>query len=154
MKEINLSVEINASREAVWDTIVDDAKYREWTAAFNEGSFFEGGWQKGDSIRFLGINENGEKEGMISEIAESIYPEYISIRHLGFIHNGIEDTTSEHVKSWAPSYENYKLESLGNQKTLFKVNMEANDEFYAMFMDMWPKALDLLKKVTETVTIH
>ena len=74
MKKLNLEIKINASQEKVWDAIVNVSKYRIWTAAFNEGSFFEGGWNKGDTIRFIGLNEAGEKEGMISEIAESIYP--------------------------------------------------------------------------------
>lgn len=152
MKKINLSVEINAPREAVWEAIVNDAKYRKWTTAFTEGSFFEGGWNKGDTIRFLMINKEGEKEGMIAEIAESIYPEYISIKHLGYIAKGVDDTTSDEVKSWTPAFENYFLESVGPRKTLFKVEADVTDEYYPMFMDLWPKALDLLKKVSESET--
>lgn len=149
MKTIHLSIEINASREAVWDAIVNDIKFRKWTSAFTEGSFFEGGWQKGDTIRFMMINKEGEREGMVSEIAESIYPEYISIRHLGYISNGVDDTTSDEVKSWTPAYENYTLESVGDHKTLFKVDADVTDEYYSMFLEVWPTALELLKEVSE-----
>lgn len=150
MKKINLGITINASREAVWDAIVDDSKYRLWTSAFQETSYFEGGWNKGDTIRFIGTNEKGEKEGMVSEIAESIYPNYISIKHLGYIVNGIDDTTSEDIKKWAPAFENYTLETVQENKTLFKIDMDVTDEFYDMFMDLWPKALAKLKEVSET----
>jgi hypothetical protein len=52
------------------------------------------------------LNEKGEKEGIISEIAESRKNSFISIRHLGNILNGKEDPTSEEVRKWAPAYEN------------------------------------------------
>ncbi len=149
-KKINLEILINSSPQGVWDAIVNDRKYRFWTSAFQEGSFFEGGWNKGDAIRFIAINREGKKEGMVSEIAESIYPEFISIRHLGYIMDGVEDTTSEKIKEWAPSYENYKLEKLEGQKTLFKLDMEVTDAYYQMFLEIWPKALDKLKEVCET----
>lgn len=149
MKKINLVITINAPREVVWDAIVNDAKFRLWTSAFQESSYFEGGWNKGDTIRFLATNEKGEKEGMVSEIAESIYPEYISIKHLGYIVNGVDDTTSEEIRKWAPAYENYALEKFEENKTLFKLDMDAADEYFDMFMELWPKALAKLKKVSE-----
>lgn len=150
MKKINLDITINAPREAVWDAIVNDAKYRRWTSVFEPSSYFEGGWNKGDTIRFFGIDEKGEKMGMVSEIAESTYPEYISIKHLGYIANGVDDTTSEEIKKWAPAFENYTLEKSGENKTLFKLDQDVTDDFYDMFMGLWPKALAKLKEVSES----
>lgn len=149
MKKIKMNVEINAPREAVWDAIVNDEKYRLWTRAFTEGSFFEGGWNKGDAIRFLMINKDGQKEGMVAEIAESIYPRFISIKHLGYVANGVDDTTSDAIKAWTPAYENYTLEALDGGRTLFTVEADSTDEFYQMFTDLWPKALQNLKEVSE-----
>jgi translation elongation factor EF-4 len=150
MKKINLAITINAPREAVWDAIVNDSKFRQWTSVFTETSYFEGSWNKGDTIRFLAINEKGEKEGMVSEIAESRYPEYISIKHLGYIVNGVDDTTSEEIRKWAPAFENYTLETFEEDKTLFKLDMDVEDRFFDMFMELWPKALAKLKEVSET----
>ena len=141
---------INASQQKVWDAIVNDTKYRLWAAAFQPGSFFEGGWNKGDSIRFIGINDEGQKEGMISEIAESNYPEFISIRHIGYIIKGIDDTTSDAVKKWAPSYENYTFSKIDDDRTEFKLSMDVTDEWYDMFLEMWPNAMDKLKEVAES----
>lgn len=45
---------------------------------------------------------------MISEIAESRADEFISIRHLGFITNGIEVTRGEPIRAWALAYENLR----------------------------------------------
>lgn len=149
MKKLNLEIEINTSPENVWDAVVNKTKYDRWTSAFQETSHFEGGWNKGDKIRFLGFNQEGQKMGMIAEIAESSFPGYISIRHLGHILNGVEDYTSDEVKKWFPAFENYTFEKLGDNKTLFKLNMDVHDDYYEMFLQMWPNALTLLKQVSE-----
>jgi len=149
MKNLTLDITINAPRENVWDAIVTDAKYRAWTAVFYDGSYFEGGWNKGEAIHFLAVNSEGKKEGMVSEIAESVYPEFISIRHRGYVVDGVEDTTSEKVKEWAPSYENYKLEKLAAHQTRFTLNMDVAEAYYDSFKELWPKALAKLKEVSE-----
>lgn len=148
MKKLHFEITIQATPEVVWKTLIDDKKYREWTRAFGEGSHFEGGWEKGDSIRFIGENEKGEKEGMVSEIAESRKYSFISIRHLGYIHGDVQDTTSETVRKWAPAYENYSFTRIGDS-TKFEVDLDTEDDFVEMFSQMWPKALQLLKSVTE-----
>jgi hypothetical protein len=148
MRKMHFEILINANPEQVWNAIVDDRKYREWTSPFHEGSYFEGGWNKGDKIRFLALNEKGEKEGMFSEIAESRKYSFISIKHLGIILEGKDDTTSEEAKKWVPAYENYSLSQQG-EKTKFEVYADVDDNFYDMFKDMWPKALEKLREVAE-----
>ena len=149
MKKMNMEIEIDASNEKVWASIVDVNFYRLWAEEFMEGSYFEGGWNKSDTIQFLAVNESGNKEGMVSEIAESDYPKYISIRHLGYIMDGVIDTTSDMVKAWSPSYENYTLEALGDQKTKFKLDMDVEDQYYDMMLEMWQRAMLRLKQVSE-----
>lgn len=149
MKKINLEIEIEASREKIWTSIVDVKLYRLWAEEFIEGSYFEGGWKKGDAIQFLALNDAGNLDGMVSEIAESDYPTYISIRHLGYIINGVIDTTSDTIKAWAPSYENYTLEALGDQKTKFKLEMDAEDQYYDMMLEMWQSAMKKMKQINE-----
>lgn len=149
MKKLHFEIDIEASRETVWDAIVNDAKYREWCSEFHPGSYFEGGWNEGDSIHFLALDEQGEKGGMVSEIAKSRYPDHISIRHIGVISKGKVDTTSEEVKKWTPSYENYTLKKINEQTTKFQVDMEIVEEWVDMFEEMWPRALKKLKAVCE-----
>ncbi len=149
MKLLNLEIEINAPVEKVWHAIVNETLYREWAAEFMPGSYFEGGWNKGDAIQFLALNEAGQKEGMVSEIAESDYPRFISIRHLGTIMDGIVDLTSDEVKAWLPCFENYKLEALGDHKTRFILEMESSEAYYDMFLEMWQKAMQKLKLISE-----
>ena len=142
---------INASKEVVWDNIIDEESYGEWTAPFMPGSYFEGGWNKGDKIKFLAKNEKGEAEGMFSEIADSRPNEFLSIKHLGIIKDGKEDLESEEAKKWAPAHENYTLtEEKGKTKFSVDLDLDEKGEHWDMFNDIWPKALQKLKKLSES----
>ncbi len=90
---------------------------------------------------------------MFAEIAESKKPYFISIRHLGQILGGQEDTTSETAKKWAPAYENYTLTPSGDA-TKFEVDVDTDEEFSEMFRDVWPKALEKLKDIAERPEIE
>lgn len=150
MEKLHFSIIINAPKEKVWDTMLGDATYREWTAAFNPGSYYKGDWSQGSKILFLGPNPGGEGEGgMVSEIAENTPYEFISIKHLGIVSNGIEDTTSEEAKKWAPAYENYTFkETEGGTEVI--VDMDAEETMAEEFKKMWPSALEKLKILAET----
>jgi len=149
MQKLNFAITINAPKEKVWNTMLEDKTYREWTTPFNEGSYYKGDWSKGSKIIFLGPNpETGKEGGMVSRIAENKLYEYISIEHLGIINDGVEDTTSEEVKKWTPAFENYTFKDLNGMTELI-VDMDINDEYKEMFESMWPKALKKLKELTE-----
>jgi hypothetical protein len=85
---------------------------------------------------------------MVAEIAENRRNEFISIRHLGFIANGIVDTTSEAVKAWAPAYENYTFLAVP-AGTRMVVDQDVSAEWEDYICEAWSKALVLLKKLSE-----
>jgi Activator of Hsp90 ATPase homolog 1-like protein len=148
MDKLHFKIEINAPKEKVWNTMLEDKTYREWTEAFSPGSHYVGSWNKGSKILFLGPNENGIMGGMVSRIKENKQYEFISIEHIGVVQDGEEDTTSDAVKAWAGSLENYTFKDF-NGKTELLVDMDINDDFKEMFEDMWPKALQKLKELAE-----
>ncbi|MDZ7291377.1 MAG: SRPBCC domain-containing protein [candidate division KSB1 bacterium] len=150
MNKLYFSIVINAPKEKVWNTMLDDKSYRVWTEAFNPGSHYVGDWSKGSKILFLGPDPNtGKMGGMVSRIKENRLHEYISIEHLGMVQDGVEDTTSDAVKAWAGAHENYTFKEQ-NGKTEVLVEMDSpGGEFEEMFKDMWPKALQKLKELAE-----
>lgn len=149
MQKLHFKIDINAPIEKVWDTMLEDKTYRVWTAPFNEGSYYMGDWSKGSKILFLGPNpETGKEGGMVSRIKDNRKHEFISIEHLGMVNDGVEDTTSEAVKPWVGSLENYSFKNL-NGKTELLIEIDINDDFKDMFNDMWPKALQKLKEISE-----
>ncbi len=72
-----------------------------------------------------------------------------SIKHIGIIHDGVEDTESEEARKWAPAFENYTFTE-ENGKTTVAVDMDIEEEHEDMFQNMWPKALQKLKELAES----
>jgi uncharacterized protein YndB with AHSA1/START domain len=150
MKKINFSIQINAPREKVWNTMLNDETYREWTKAFNEGSYFKGDWSEGSKILFLGPSpvEGQGEGGMVSKIKENRPHEFLSIEHLGIMVNGVEDTESEEARKWTPAYENYTFTEK-NGGTELSIEMDTTEEMKTEFEKMWPRALEKLKELAE-----
>lgn len=126
----------------------DKSSYEYWTSAFNPTSTYEGSWEKGSKIYFVGVDENGKKGGMVSEIEEHQPSNFISIRHYGFLDGDTEITTGEQVEKWAGGHENYSYEE-SNGITTVTVDIDTIDEYVDYFNNTYPKALDKLKEISE-----
>lgn len=143
-------MEIKAPKERVFEKMIGKDTYKQWTAAFNPTSDFEGGWNKGDKIRFVGVTEEGKKQGMLARIEENIPNEFISIHHYGIVDGENEVTEGPMVESWTPAYENYSL-SQEMEITNLMVEVDVSDEHIEYFDETWPKALLKLKEISENI---
>ncbi|WP_379089092.1 SRPBCC domain-containing protein [Pedobacter sp. UC225_65] len=148
MENFAFKIEINATRERVWDILFGAETYPLWTAVFSEGSHAETDWKKGSRALFLG----SEGKGMVSRIEESTPYSYLSITHLGMYDNGVEDFDSEEVKKWAGAIEDYTLTEVGGQ-TLLTIDMSITAEFEDYFQQTWPKALAKVKELAEQAEV-
>ena len=145
LKRLQWSVGIAAPASRVYQMLVGPESYKQWTSAFGDGLYFEGTWQKGQRMRFL----TPEGHGVVSEIAENRPNEFLSVRHIGYIgDNGVEDTSSESIRAWAPAYENYTFTATP-QGTKLTVEQDMADDFESM-PEAWPKALGKLKALCES----
>lgn len=144
MKTLTFETTIQAPRQRVWDTLIGEQTYPAWTAAFSEGSYFTGSWDEGARIQF----RSPGGDGMSSVIAENRLHEFISIRHLGMIEKGVEDTTSEKVRAWAPAHENYRLADAPGGCRL-TVTLDTAPDWEQYMQDAFPKALGSLKAMCE-----
>ena len=147
MEKKEYKINISAPRERVWEVLWDDASYRAWTAAFAEGSKVETDWTEGSKVLFLDNNN----QGMVSRIEKNKPNEFMSIKHLGIVKDGVEDYDSEESRKWGESFENYTLKPV-NGGTELVVDMTANaipKEFETYFAEAWPKALNKLKELAE-----
>ena len=85
---------------------------------------------------------------MVSRIRENRPHDFISIEHLGIVHNGVEDTESAEAKKWAPAYENYTFSAKdGGTDLTVEMDVEATEK--PNFEKKWKDALSLLKKIAE-----
>ena len=141
---MHFSVGIAALKETVWEVLLDDATYRQWTAVFAEGSYAEGDWSEGSMVRFLTPDRNG----MLAVVEVHRPEDFISLKHIGYVLDGVDDTESEEVKAWAPAFENYTLTSTEDGAEL-AVDIDVLPEYQAFFEEVWPKALETLKRLAE-----
>ena len=144
MTTLKFTTKINAPKEKVWETLWNDTTYRKWTAAFMEGSYAESDWKEGSKILFL----DGKGDGMFSMIEKKIPNQQMSFKHLGEVQKGIEKPADEKTESWAGSKENYYLKEI-NGVTELNVDMDSTEEFEKYFKDTFPKALEIVKGISE-----
>lgn len=141
---LQLSTQIKAPKEKVWNVLLQDETYRQWTAPFCEGSYAVGDWSLGSKVHFL----SPDGGGLVSKVIENKPYEIISFEHLGFVKDGKEDMESEAVKSWKGSKETYRLQSKGDLTEL-AIEQDTTTEQVATFTAMWEKALQKLKELAE-----
>lgn len=151
MKKIEFIEQIKASSKLVYETMLglnDITTYEQWTAEFNPTSTYEGSWNKGETIYFIGTDENGKRGGMVSEIAENIPFEFVSIKHNWILDGESEITSGEQVDNWTGGLENYSFQE-SNEITTVRVEMETVEDYIDYFVETWPKALNKLKEIIE-----
>lgn len=151
MKKLQYKVNVNAPVNKVYDLmlgITNKSTYEQWTALFNPTSTYEGTWDKGNKILFVGVDENGNKGGMVSRIADNMPNQFVSIQHYGLIAAGKEITEGPEVEKWANGFENYTFEEENNSTTV-TVDLDTTEEFIDFMDENYPKALETLKEICE-----
>lgn len=151
MKKLQYKVSIKAPVTKVYDFMLgmtSKSTYEKWTALFNPTSAYEGSWGKGDKILFVGVDEKGEKGGMVSRIAENVPNRFVSIQHYGLLQGDKEITEGPEVEKWANGFENYTFEE-SNGTTTVTVDLDTTEDFVDYMNESYPKALDKLKEICE-----
>lgn len=140
MKKLQFTIEINASKEKVWDALWNDQNYRNWTSVFHEGSYYESDLQEGSEILFLGP----EKSGMYAKIEKLVPNEKMYFLHLGEYKDGEkqEGTFGE------DAIEQYDLVEK-DVKTELTVTMNVPEDYIPYFAETFPKALGKVKELAE-----
>jgi hypothetical protein len=129
--------------------INNKSTYEQWTALFNPTSTYEGSWEKGSKILFIGVDEKGEKGGMVSRIAENTPNQFVSIQHYGLLKADEEITEGPEVEKWANGMENYTFEESNGAVTVIVDLLNIPEEFIDYMNDAYPKALEKLKEICE-----
>lgn len=168
MKKLQFKVNIDAPVTRVYDCMLgisSKSTYEQWTSMFNPTSTYEGKWDKGTKIRFVGVDEKGEKGGMVSRIVENIPNRFVSIQHYGHFKGDNEITEGPEVEKWGNGFENYTFEETnapsssgsggrpddqaGRRTSAVTVDLDSADEYVDYMNQTYPKALDKLKEICE-----
>ena len=151
MIKLQYKVSINAPVTRVYDYMLgmnNKSTYEQWTSLFNPTSSYEGSWDKGSKILFVGVDEKGERGGMVSRIAENKANRFVSIQHYGLVKANEEITEGPEVEKWANGFENYTFEE-NNGITNVTVDLDTTEDFVDYMNENYPKALNKLKELCE-----
>ena len=142
MKNMELSIEIHASKDKVWATLWDDATFRDWASLIDEGTYMKGIMKEGNEIQFLS-SLNGY--GVTSLIAKLSPNEYVLFRHNA---DTKESGHQEREKEWTGGPESYSLSEKNGVTTLI-VKIEVPQEQEETFRVRLPEALECIKTLAE-----
>lgn len=142
MKEMKFQVEINATKERVWDTLWQDETFRQWASIIDPGTYMAGELKEGNEVQFIS-SENGY--GVTSLVEKLVPGEFLLLRH----HADTQDTGKrERKKEWTGGTESYRLAEKDGTTTLTAV-FDVPPELEKYFKDNYPKALEQVKVLAE-----
>lgn len=139
---MKFSVEIQATKEVVWNTLWQDKTFREWAGLIDPGTYMVGELKQGSEVQFISA-ENGYG---VTSLVEHITPnEFLLLRHEA----DTKDTgKQERAKEWTGGTESYTLTQNSDTTTL-TVAFDVPAEMEDYFNDAYPKALQKLKELAE-----
>jgi uncharacterized protein YndB with AHSA1/START domain len=146
MKTLEYQIDINASKEKVWNTMLQLETYQQWTEVSWPGSSYEGEWKQGAAMRFGAPGQGGT----YAELREVRPYEHIHAEHTASINpDGSLDRDSEMAKGWVGTTESYTFTE-NNGTTALTVHIKTNPDWAPMFDEGWPPALKKLKELCES----
>lgn len=143
----NYSITIQATKEKVWQALWQDENYRNWTSVFCAGSYAKtDNWQLNTIVHFL----DPKGRGMYSKIVENVLHEKMVFEHIGEIENLLEKPIDDATKIWSGNKEAYYLLEENNCTTITVV-VDVHEPFMDFFESTFPKALQNIKAIAESI---
>lgn len=142
MQKLQFSIEIQASKEKVWDTLWDDKTFRDWSNIIDEGTYMVGEMKEGATVQFISGNSG---YGVTSLVEKCIPNEFVLLRHMGDTKEG---GTREREQEWTGGQESYSLTERDGDTTVV-VELDAPPEQRETFKERLPKALARVKELAE-----
>jgi len=141
MQKLQFSINIEAPRERVWNTLWEDKTFRDWANNIDEGMYMVGEIKEGNQVQFFSISGYG----VTSLVEKLAVNEFVSFRHMADTQDNGE---REREKEWTGGTESYSLAENDGVTTL-TVNMDVPPGQEETFKDRLPKALAKVKMLAE-----
>jgi uncharacterized protein YndB with AHSA1/START domain len=142
MKEVQFTIEIQAPKEKVWDTLWQDETFRQWAGIIDPGTYMVGELKEGNEVQYISA-ENGY--GVTSLVEKLVENEFLLLRHQA---DTQDSGQRERAQEWTGGTESYSLSEKDGATTLtaaFDVPLEMEDYFNVHY----PKALKQVKALAE-----
>lgn len=145
MQTIKREIDINASKEKVWNVLLDDTFTRAWYKEFSEGTHVETDWEVGSKAVFT----DNTGDGLISSVIANKPAELLSMQFEGMVKNGVEDYESAGAKALKGGFETYRL-SERNGVTHLAITSDTGADYFEFMAAAWDKALQKIKELSES----
>jgi uncharacterized protein YndB with AHSA1/START domain len=142
MKKMKFTIEINTSKEKVWNTLWDDKTFREWANIIDPGTYMVGDLKEGNEIQFIS-SENGY--GVTSLVEKLVTNQFLLLRHHADTQKGGKQ---EREKQWTGGEEIYSLVEKDGI-TALTVTFDVPPEMEEYFKVNYPKAFERVRELSE-----
>jgi len=145
MEKIQFSIEIEAPKERIWNTLWEDKTFRDWASIIDEGLYMVGEMKGGKEVQFI---SSVSGYGVTSLVDKLIVNEFVLFKHMV---DTKERGEQKREKEWGGGTESYILKERGDMTTL-TVELDVPPEQIKTFKDRLPKALKRVKELAEEHT--
>ena len=142
MNDMRFSIEINAPKERVWDTLWQDETLREWASIIDPETYMVGDLKEGAEIQFISAASG---YGVTSLVEKLVPGEFVLLKHRA---DTQEDGQREREEQWTGGEESYSLAEKDGATTL-TVAFGVPPELEELFKVNYPKALERVKVLAE-----
>lgn len=145
MREIQFTIDINASKERVWATLWEDATFRDWAKIIDDGTYIKGVLEEGNEVQFISsVSGYG-----VTDLVERLVPnEFILFRHSADTKDSGEQVRES---EWTGGAESYSLsENYGVTTLLVRTDVPLEQE--ETMLIRFPLALKRVKFLAEGET--
>lgn len=140
----NYEIEIDATAEKVWNSLLVPENYKKWTAVFCSDPYFTGELKSGGRVHFLTPDGNG----MYSDVVFYTPNKNVLFMHIGDVVNFEEQPLNEDSEKWTGAFEGYTLkEKDGKILLIAEVDLTPNDK--VRYDEIFPGGLEKIKEMAE-----
>lgn len=142
MKDMQFTIQINAPKEKVWQTLWQDETFRQWASVIDPETYMVGELKEGSQVQFISAHGGYGVTSLVAKLAEN---EYLLLKHQA---DTQDSGAAKRDDQWTGGDEEYQLVE-SNGSTTLTVSFGVPPELEAEFKVSYPKALQLLKELSE-----
>lgn len=139
---MQFTIDINATKEQVWNTLWQDKTFRQWASIIDPDTYMVGELEEGSEVQFISA-ANGY--GVTSLVAKLTPNEFLLLKHQA---DTQKTGQQEREKEWTGGEESYSLTEKDGATTL-TVAFDVPLELEEYFKNNYPKALEQVKELAE-----
>ena len=145
-KQIKKNIDIQASKENVWEVLLNDSFTRIWYAEFSEGSHADTDWHVGSKAVF----KDHSGSGIVGTIIANEPAKLLSIEYNGFVNKGVEEYEGRIAESVKGARETYHLSENDGFVTV-AIECDMDETMFDTMSAAWEKALSKIKSLSENL---